>query len=162
VAAAVAVLAGCNPGAYPVDIFPEMHYQAAYRRLEPERLAPPPDAVPITGGRPTLTYAEASGLANPVARTAATLARAREVYGVNCAMCHGADGRGQSVVGEHFARAGAVPPVDLASVRVRARGDGELYWLTANGIGNMPPFGDLLTESELWGLVHFIRDVQGP
>ena len=43
---AVALLAvACTPGAYPIDIFPEMHYAPAQRRLEPNRLAVPPGAV---------------------------------------------------------------------------------------------------------------------
>jgi mono/diheme cytochrome c family protein len=77
-------------------------------------------------------------------------------------MCHGTDGRGQSAVAAQFARAGAVPPIDLASPRVRARTDGQLNWLVANGLGNMPPYGDLLSETELWAVVLFIREVQAP
>src|SRR5581483_7005430 len=45
------LLSGCNPGAYPLDIFMEMHYEPSQRRLEPRRLAPPADAVPVTRGR---------------------------------------------------------------------------------------------------------------
>lgn len=166
---AVSVLAalitgGCNPGAYPIDIFPEMHYQPSQRLLEPDRLAPPADAVPVTGGRPEYTYDEAAGLTNPVPRNAETLAGARLLYDVNCAVCHGADGRGQGAMAEYYARARAtavLPPTDLASDRVRNRTDGELYWLVTHGIGNMPPFRQLLTEEQTWLVVHFIRDVQG-
>ncbi len=153
--------AACNAGAYPVDIFPEMHYAPAYRRLQPERL-PPPGAVPITGGKPTYTFAQAGGLANPVPATADTLAAAKATYGVNCAMCHGADGHGDSPVAAYFRAAGVVPPVDFASPRVRGRSDGQLYWLVTNGIGNMPPFRDLLTDEQVWSLVDYIRSVQGP
>jgi mono/diheme cytochrome c family protein len=152
--------AACNPGAYPVDLFPEMHYQPSQRRLEPQRLAPPPDAVPVTGARPRLTFEQATGLQNPVPRGPETLERARQVYQVNCAMCHGPKGDGQSVIAGYFKGAGMVPPVDFASDRVRARGDGQLYWIVANGLGNMPPFGRLLTEEELWTVVHFIREAQ--
>ena len=160
--AALALLGvACSPGSYPADIFPEMHYEPFYRRLEPRRLAPPPGAVPVTGGRPSLSFEQAGGLANPLPRTADALARARQVYAVNCATCHGADGRGQGPMASYFRQAGALPPVDLASPRVRDRTDGQLYWLTANGLGNMPPFGDLLAERDLWSLVHVIREVQG-
>ena len=48
------------------------------------------------------------------------------------------------------------------SASVRERSDGQLYWLIVNGIGNMPPFHDLLTEEEVWGLVGYVRSVQGP
>jgi mono/diheme cytochrome c family protein len=155
------LLAACNPGPYPTDVFPEMHYSPAQRRGEPPRLSPPADAVPVSGARPGYTFDQASDLPNPVPNTPATLERAGELYRVNCAMCHGADGHGRSLVADRFRAAGAVPPVDLAGDRVRARTDGQLYWIVANGLGNMPAFGDLLGEDELWTVVRFIRRVQG-
>lgn len=161
--AAVALLAtACYPGAYPIDVYQEMHYQQTHRRLEPDRLAPPEGAVPISGARPAFTFEEAAALDNPVPGSAQTQARARELYRVNCSICHGQDGRGRSVVTEYFTRANLVPPVDLASSHVRARSDGELYWIITNGLGNMPPFRALLREEEVWSVVLFIRDVQGP
>ena len=160
VGSVLALISGCNPGAYPVDLFPEMHYQPSQRRLEPDRLAPPPGAVPVTGGRQAYTFVEVTDLRNPLAREPG-LARGREVFRVNCAICHGADGRGQSYVAERFAAAQVLRPVNLAEARARDRTDGQLYWLVTNGVGNMPPFADLLTENERWSLVHVIRDVQG-
>jgi mono/diheme cytochrome c family protein len=151
----------CNPGAYPVDVFPEMHYAPAYRRLEPNRLAAPPGAVPVSGGKPAYPFAAAGELTNPLPATADAVDRGRLSYRINCAMCHGADGHGDSPVAAYFRGAGVVPPVDLASPRVRDRGDGQLYWLIVNGIGNMPPFHDLLDEEEVWSLVRYIRAVQG-
>jgi mono/diheme cytochrome c family protein len=161
--AALALLAvACTPGAYPIDIFPEMHYEPSHRRLEPNRLAVPPGSVPVTGGKPAYTFDQAGGLVNSVPATSDNLALARATYGVNCAMCHGADAHGDSAVAAYFRGAGVVPPVDLAGARVRGRSDGQLYWLITNGIGNMPPFHDLLTEEEVWSLVSYIRSLQGP
>jgi mono/diheme cytochrome c family protein len=142
-------MTGCN-------IFPEMHYSPAQRRGEPTRLAPPPDAVPVTGGRPAYTFDEAASLRAPTAVADAS-SRGAELYRVNCALCHGPDGRGDSLVAERFRAAGEIPPINLSSDRVRGRTDGQLYWLIGNGIGNMPPFGSLLTEEELWQVVGFVR-----
>jgi mono/diheme cytochrome c family protein len=157
------IAVGCNTGTYPTDIFPEMHYQPSYRPLEPERRSPPEGAVPITGAAPRLTFEQAAGVPNPVARTAESLARGRELFRVNCAVCHGQDGRGQGAVAPYYGRgpAAPVPPADLASARVRARTDGQLWWIVRRGLGNMPPFGDLLTDDEVWTVVRFIREVQG-
>jgi mono/diheme cytochrome c family protein len=155
------LLAACNPGAYPVDAFNEMHYQPSQRRLEPDRLAPPPDAVPVTGAAPDFTFDEATGLQNSIVRGPQTLQRAGDLYRVNCAMCHGADGHGQSVVADQFKSAGIVPPVDFASQRVQARTDGQIYWLVGHGLGGMPPFRHLLSDDDLWTVVLFVRQVQG-
>jgi cytochrome c5 len=155
-------LVACNPGAYPVDIFKEMHYQPSQRRLEPERLSPPDDAVPVDGGRPDYTFSEATSLVNPVPGDPAHLARGQEVYRVNCAVCHGADGRAQTPMAQHFQRAGAVPPVDFTGARARGRTDGQLYWIVTNGLGNMPAFRDLLSDEDVWTLVRVIRAFQTP
>jgi mono/diheme cytochrome c family protein len=158
----LAVLAlGCNPGPYPVDVYPEMHYSPAQRRGEPQRLSPPPDAVPVSGARPAYTFDQARALENPAPDTPQSRAHAAEVYRVNCAMCHGADGHAQTLVANDFRAAGAVPPVDFAADRVRRRTDGELFWIIANGIGNMLPFGDLLGEDDLWLMVSQVRRLQG-
>jgi mono/diheme cytochrome c family protein len=165
-AGALMFAAACNPGAYPVDVFKEMHYQGSQRRLEPDRVNAPDAAVSTRGGRPAYTYDEAEGLPNPLERNAQTLTQARQLYGANCAMCHGVDGRGHGPVAESFQRArdtglAPVPPVDLTGDRVRARLDGQLYWIVTNGLGNMPAFRALLTEDDVWAVVHFIRMVQG-
>ena len=41
---------GCSTGTYPIDIFPEMHYQQSYKIQEPPSLSAPPGSVPISGG----------------------------------------------------------------------------------------------------------------
>ena len=155
------LVAACNPGAYPFDIYPEMHYQVSQRRLEPDRLSPPPGAVPISGGKADLTFEQATNLPNPIPRNPESMDPARRVFRVNCSMCHGQDGHGQSVVAAHFTAAKMVPPVDFASERAQSRTDGQLYWIVTNGLGNMPPFGSLLTDEETWGVVNVIREVQG-
>lgn len=162
-AALLSLLAGaCGTSPYPVDVFPEMHYQPSQRRLEPDRLSAPPGAVPVTGGAPRLTFEQAGTLPNPVPASPETLDRARQVYGIDCAACHGSDARGSGPLAAYYARnpAATLPPTDLSSQRVQARGDGQLYWIVRNGLGGMPPFGDLRSEEDVWALVRLIRLVQ--
>lgn len=154
------VLAACTPGAYPVDLFAEMHYQPSQRLLEPDRRAPPPDAVPVTGRGPALTFDQAKALQNPLPRNQQTADKGAQVFKVNCAMCHGDTGRGNSVIATRFTESRAVPPVDFTSARVRGRSDGELYWIVTNGLGNMPAFGNLLTDDERWAVIQAVRGFQ--
>lgn len=155
------VLAACTPGAYPLDFFNEMHYQPAQRREQPERLAPPSDAVPVTGGRASMTFEQAKSVANPVPPTPPNLDRAHALYRVNCVACHGQAGDGQGPVASYFRDVGFVAPVAFASDRVRDRTDGQLDWLVTHGIGNMPAFGKLLTDQDVWTLVLAIREFEG-
>ncbi|MBI4301014.1 MAG: cytochrome c [Chloroflexi bacterium] len=158
---AMGAASACSRGAYPVDVFPEMHYQPSFRSYEPPRLEPPGEAVPITGKEVAYSFPEAADLSNPVAKTPETLDRGTQIYQLNCAVCHGASGRGNGVVMEPLVQGGGTAPVDFASQRVRSRRDGELYWILTNGLGYMPPFGRLLTPQERWHLVIFIRSVSG-
>ena len=153
----------CNTGSYPLDVFPEMHYQAWHRPLEPERLTAPEGAVPVGGAPPTLTYVQAANLANPIPRSEESLERARQVYLVNCATCHGPAGDGRGPMTPYYTGnpAAVVPPIDFAAPRVQARTDGQLWWIVRHGLGNMPPYEDLLTDDEVWLMVLFIREVQG-
>ncbi len=161
--AALLPLAGAcyTTGMYPVDYFPEMHYSDYYKRQEPPRLLPPTNSVPTTGGEPARTIQESAGLTNPVPRTAATQARGAELYRVNCAICHGPNGRGDGKLAPYFQAAGQTPPVDYTNPGVASLSDGQLYWVVTNGLGGMPPFGKLLTPEERWTLIHFVRGVEG-
>jgi mono/diheme cytochrome c family protein len=163
IASTAILLVACNTGSYPLDVFPEMHYQPSHRPLEPERLTPPDGAVPVTGAAPSLTYAQARDLPNPVPRSSASRERARQTYLVNCATCHGVAGDGQGPMAPYYSRspAGVVPPADLASPRVQSRTDGQLWWIIGQGLGNMPPYGDLLDDEQIWLTVLFIREAQG-
>ncbi|MCL6650561.1 MAG: cytochrome c, partial [Chloroflexi bacterium] len=118
-------------------------------------------AVPVTGASAPMTYEQALTAQNPVARSAQALEQGQALFTINCAPCHGADARGTGLIAERFAAASANPPADLTSARVRARTDGELYWIVTNGLGNMPPFRALLTDEQRWTIVQVIRNYQG-
>jgi mono/diheme cytochrome c family protein len=165
---------GCSRGSYPVDIFEEMHYQQSYRIQEPDRLLPPEGAVAITGRDAPLPadIGAAASLANPLAADATTLAQGQRLFAVNCSICHGTDGRGDSVAATKFAEAQVLPPYDftgnpaegrITSGLVRTGTDGQLFWIISNGgFANMPAFKNLLTEEERWALVHYLRSLAQP
>jgi mono/diheme cytochrome c family protein len=153
--------AACGRGDYPADLFPEMHHSPAQTRLEPRRQAVAEGAVPVTGREPPASFQAASAQANPVPRTPETMDHARLLYAQNCAMCHGRDGRAQTLTAGQFAAAGRVPPADLTAAPVQARSDGQLRWIVSNGLGGMPPFRDLLDEPERWTVVYAVRELGG-
>jgi mono/diheme cytochrome c family protein len=158
----VPMLSACYPGQYPLDIFRDMHYQESHRLLQADRLAPPREAVPITGtGHVFVPFDQARSMTSPTPQSPARLAQGQSTFNVNCAVCHGTDGRGTGPIAERFAAASANPPADFTSQRVRSRADGEIFWLVTNGIGNMPPFGDILSDDQRWQLVQVIRSYQG-
>ena len=157
-ALAVLVVAACETGAYPVDLFPEMHYQQSYRAQEPPYEVPPEGQVSTRGAEvPVTDFVEALTLENPVPFDGPSIDRGRALFAANCAMCHGMDGAGESYVADAFESYGAKRPASLVSDTVKNQGDGTLFWTITNGVNNMPAWQKLLTEEQRWVLVTYIR-----
>jgi mono/diheme cytochrome c family protein len=86
------------------------------------------------------------------------LAAAQALYESNCARCHGADGRGQTVMGRGF----AAPNLTDAGWWKKTRPtDRRLTASLRHGRGLMPGFGGQLSKSEIAALVAFARTFDG-
>jgi mono/diheme cytochrome c family protein len=97
------------------------------------------------------------GRKNPLPSTPAILAEGRAHFADHCAVCHGNDGKGQTVMGPNF-----YPKVpDMTLPETQSQTDGELFATIENGIRltGMPAWGNGTAESAYgsWSLVHFIR-----
>jgi mono/diheme cytochrome c family protein len=73
------------------------------------------------------------------------------LYKSKCAMCHGADGKGDTPVGK------ALKLRDLGSAEVQKQSDAELIAITADGKGKMPAYKGKLTEAEIKDVVSYVR-----
>jgi mono/diheme cytochrome c family protein len=95
---------------------------------------------------------------NPVQSSPEVLAGAMEHFADHCAICHGNDGKGKTLIGK-----GLYPkPPDMSLDETQRLTDGELYYIIQNGVRltGMPAFGEAGTEEpdeESWALVYFIR-----
>lgn len=92
---------------------------------------------------------------NPVAATPENLRGGLAHYRENCLVCHGAPGVDPGEIGQGL-NPGAP---DLTLPRVQGRSDGELFWITSNGIRmtGMPAFSPTHGENEIWQIVTFLR-----
>ena len=79
------------------------------------------------------------------------LADGAATYKAKCAMCHGADGKGQTTMGK------SMKLRDLGSPEVQKQTDKELYDWTADGKAKMPAYKDKLSEADIQALVTFMR-----
>ncbi len=78
---------------------------------------------------------------------------AASLYKSKCAVCHGADGSGNTVVGKNMKLR------DLGSADVQKQTDQELTATIANGKGSMPGYKDKLSGAQIKELVGFIRNL---
>jgi len=93
---------------------------------------------------------------NPVKSTPESLARAQKWWNLDCAMCHGAkgDGKGDTAKDMKLTIADFTNPETL-----KARTDGELYYIIKNGHQDMPPEGSRITTEQGWDLVNYVRSL---
>ncbi len=75
------------------------------------------------------------------------------LYKSKCAMCHAADGSGDTPMGKKTATH------DFRSPEIQKMTDAELTEITAKGKNKMPAYDKKLTADEIKGLVGFIREL---
>jgi mono/diheme cytochrome c family protein len=121
----------------------------------------PAASLPQTGTAPqeppsgeSKTAQEAARQVNPVKSTPASLARAKKLYGYDCAMCHGMNGDGKGDLADQMKLKlrDYRDPASLKDVT-----DGELSYIIAKGKGQMPAEGDQMKPDEIWNMVNYIR-----
>src|SRR5450432_901471 len=78
-------------------------------------------------------------------------AGAAETYKAKCAMCHGADGKGETPAGKKM---GAH---DFASPDVQKMADADLATTVAKGKNKMPGYGKSMKEDDIKELIAYIR-----
>jgi mono/diheme cytochrome c family protein len=81
------------------------------------------------------------------------LAHAKTLFGERCAKCHGADGRGATVLGGML----GVPNFTDEKWWKEERSDKELITSVTNGKDEMPAFGKKLSKQEIGALVIYVR-----
>lgn len=86
-------------------------------------------------------------------RTFAADSDAAGLFKAKCAICHGADGSGNSPMGKMM----KVP--DLASAEVQKRSDAELTEAITTGKNKMPPFKGKLTDEQIHSMVSYVRQL---
>jgi mono/diheme cytochrome c family protein len=108
-------------------------------------------------------FARAGGVAPAAAqkklsRKQQQLASAKVTYLENCARCHGADGRGQTPMGEVY---GATNLDDAQWWKKERAGEKRLTASIRDGRGGMPAFGKKLSKEEIAALVAFVKTFNG-
>lgn len=124
--------------------------QPSYKPFQAPVLSPPKDSVPVSGREIVSQEAERG---NTVTPNAASVARGKALFAINCAMCHGQTSAERGPVGKKL----TPPPPALDHNMVQGLRDADIFSAISLGFGRMPPFLDKLTPLERWDLVNFLR-----
>ncbi len=96
---------------------------------------------------------------SPTNFAATSIVQGAALFPEHCAMCHGADGRGDGPAAKGL----PVPPADLTAGHLWMHSDGELFWWLTHGIEApegglaMPAFANILSDDDRWRLIDYIR-----
>ena len=90
---------------------------------------------------------------NPVAKGDASNKAGMALYNKNCASCHGKAGLGDGVK----ARALKDHPGDFSVAAYQNQTDGEHFYKTKMGRGEMPKYEGKLSDDDIWNTVNYMR-----
>jgi len=122
----------------------------------PAQESAPAPAVPPATAPPAAQTPPAAVLHNPVKPTAASQTRAKNLYQIDCAVCHGDNGNGQT----DLAKGMGVTLGNWTETKTLENiPDGELFNIIRNGKDKMPAEGvGRAKDDEVWNLVIYIRN----
>jgi len=117
--------------------------------------APAPAPAPALSPPQTVTPQPPANTKNPVKPTPESQAKAKSIYRIDCAMCHGDNGNGKT----DLAASMGLTLVDWTNPATLAdKQDWELFNIIRVGKDKMPPETEgRATDTEVWNLVIYIR-----
>ena len=116
----------------------------------------PARSVPVQGA----AYIAGLGApVNPVEADEVSLARGKQLFETNCALCHGKDAKGAGPFASFMAQ---FKPANLTEGNAKTTSDGALFITVSNGVaGRMPAMRENLPDArERWDVVNYIRILQ--
>jgi len=182
VAIAVVAMAGFRGHHFrgqPFELFPDMNYQPKIKDQQPSAFfadgmaSRQPVPGTIAEEMPAVIDYWASGrfdethwgdgipvhAANDGGRALevsdADMARGRERYAINCAVCHGAAGDGKGITSQY-----GINATSYQSDRIRTMNDGEIFNTITNGKGQMLGYGYNISIDDRWRIIEYIRALQ--
>lgn len=107
-------------------------------------------------GEPWVIPAEYKKMANPVAKDDASVKAGQVSYMKNCASCHGKTGLGDGPKG----RMSKTFPGDFSGAAFQGYTDGEMFYQTKFGRGEMPAYDKKIPDNEMWSIVNYMRTLK--
>lgn len=137
-----------------IDWLSFMEIQSSFNPQE-DPLPMPARSVPVDGA---VSIPGLGAPVNPITADDASLARGKELYEINCALCHGvkADGAGP------FSAFLQNKPVSLLAGNPVTTSDGALFQTIGGGVaGRMPALRENLPDpQDRWHIVNYLRSIQ--
>ncbi|MFN8208234.1 MAG: cytochrome c [Bacteroidales bacterium] len=93
---------------------------------------------------------------NPVKSDAASIASGKTLWGQHCASCHGKAGLGDGPKARNLETSAG----DFTKAPFTDGTDGEIFYRTKMGRGEMPKYDKKITDEDIWALVNYMRTMK--
>lgn len=143
--AAIVCATGCD--------YSRMNNDAGIRLYEQQLPDMPTQAIPVSGGEAPIRAIDPVELKNPLRPSKSVTERGKELYGYFCVQCHGPEGDGSGIVGQHF----DPRPTDLRRASVQNQPDGMIFHTISYGKGGQPPLAYTIAQEDRWRIIHYMR-----
>ena len=107
----------------------------------------------ISYGEPWEVPANYKNMKNPQANNDESVKMGRMLYTKNCASCHGKTGLGDGPK----ARGLETHPGDMSGDSYQSQTDGEHFYKTKFGRGEMPKYENKIPDEDIWNIVNYMR-----
>jgi mono/diheme cytochrome c family protein len=90
---------------------------------------------------------------NPVAMNDASTKAGQALYAKTCAACHGKTGLGDGPKSKSL----KTSPTDFSKAESQSQTDGEHFYKTKTGRGDMPKYEGKLSDDDIWNVVNYLK-----
>ena len=103
--------------------------------------------------KPWVVPANFKSMKNPIAVCDASIKAGQALYVKTCTPCHGKTGLGDGVKSKSLKTA----MNDLSKAEFQNQTDGEHFYKTKTGRGDMTKYEGKLTDDDIWNIVNYMR-----
>lgn len=103
--------------------------------------------------KPWVVPANFKSMKNPVAVSDASTKAGQVLYAKTCAACHGKTGLGDGPKAKSLKTAAT----NFSKAESQNQTDGEHFYKTKTGRGDMPKYEGKLSDDDIWNIVNYVR-----
>ena len=107
----------------------------------------------IVQPKPWVVPANFKSMKNPIARSDASTSAGQALYAKTCAACHGKTGLGDGPKAKSL----KTVATDFSKAESQNQTDGEHFYKTKTGRGDMPKYEGKLSDDDIWNIVNYVR-----
>jgi mono/diheme cytochrome c family protein len=106
--------------------------------------------------KPWVVPANFKTMKNPIAMSDASTQAGQALYVKTCAACHGKTGLGDGPKAKSL----KTTPTDFLKAESQNQTDGEHFYKTKTGRGDMTKYEGKMSDDDIWNVVNYIRSLK--